>query len=288
MVSKRSRVGMTAGRLEALPAMLGLGVGLLAGCLQVDAFACVEDSQCMLDGNAGRCVLAEQTCVYPNNTCTTQWSTAAGDCVLSPGVIGTSGDSSAVEPSEGTDEPDPDSGGSLPVDGSSTGPDDGATTSAAETTTGVPGGCPGPTDDITALGVVSATSVFSDDYFPPLSVDGNFASSWFSSGPEDGNEPTFYQWSDLESHCISHITITGNGLHSNPSFRTGFGFEHMIIRLYDGSDAVVFEEMFDLNGTPDPTVTVEPNVEGMRIELELFDHEANNCGGFSELQVVGD
>ena len=72
--------------------------------------------------------------------------------------------------------------------------------------------------------------------------------------------------------------IQGHHLRSN---------QYLVVRVYDENDAVVFQQMAPLGGTPDPPVIVEPGVWGVRVELELSEHESNDCGGFSELQIVG-
>lgn len=267
------------------------------GCLDVPAYQCDSDLNCVADGKSGRCLPLSRTCVYPSASCgDTGWENAAGDCVAGP----TTGDDGAAASSDdgpsatdsGTPSPststDPTTGAdTMAVE--DTGPGEGTTTDEPPpgTTTGRPQGCTGPMDDITAMGVVEADTVFDDNYQPYLSVDGSFASSWFSSGPEGGDTPSLYTWSVLSPVCIAQINITGNGLHSNPSFREGFGFGSVVIRVFDEADDVVFQQMFGLAGTPDPPVVAFPNVEGVRVELELANHENSSCGGFSELELVG-
>lgn len=268
---------------------LGSVLGFADGCLRIDPFECQRDAQCVHEGLAGTCLLTQGTCVYPDVGCPTQYSTAEGRCVPGPptddGAM-TSGPDTASDTDDGpgltsgngsaTGEG---SDGLPPVDTGDEGPPPG--------TTGSSSGCTGPMDDITAQGVVAANSVFSDDFQPFLGVDSNYGSSWFSSGPEPGGLPTLYTWTVLSPRCIEEIHVTGNGLHQNPDFREDFGFEHMIVRVYDESDAIVFQQMFALPGTPDPPVMASPGVEGVKVELELYDHESNNCGGFSELEIVG-
>ncbi len=59
----------------------------------------------------------------------------------------------------------------------------------------------------------------------------------------------------------------------------------MIVQVYNAADELVYEETVNLDGSPDPDVHVEPNVVGQWIWLVFTRHEANDCGGFAELQV---
>ncbi len=268
-------------------ALVGIGAGMVAGCLTVDAFNCETDLNCVFQGVSGRCVFPDQVCAYPDPTCPgSPWSTADGRCVVVPDAPPDATDGSETGP-RATSEPGT-SGGPMPLDdSSSSGPPDPTTGDPPGTTTDEPMGCVGPMDDITGLGVAEASSVFDDNFQAYLSVDGNFATSWFSSGPEPGNLPTIYTWSVLDPHCIAQVTITGNGLHSNQNFQEQFGFENMVLRVYDQDDTLMFQQMYGMGGTPDPPVLAFPGVWGTRVELELFDHESDNCGGFSELEIVG-
>lgn len=238
---------------------LSLGVGA-GGCIRFEPFRCRGDLDCVVDGQAGRCRLAEQTCIYPDPTCKTQWSTADGACKP---PIAQDGGTTGSEAS--------DSGGS-----------------SGGSTTAVPGDCMGgAAGDITALGTVWASSVFGDQYPAPLSVDGDYGTSWLSAGVDLEGNPSFYRWTADEPRCIARIAVIGNGLHDNPEFREDYGYQSMIMRIYDADDAVVFQRMFILAGTPDPDAIAEPGVEGVRVELELVDHESFFCGGFSELEIEG-
>ncbi|MEX1368834.1 MAG: hypothetical protein AB1Z98_37245 [Nannocystaceae bacterium] len=271
--------------LRGVVVAAGLSLGMVAGCLRIDAYHCVRNDECVLDGVEGRCLIAEAVCVYedPASCSETRWIRADGSCAPNPG--------GGIDSAEGS------SGATSTADASSTDdgvPPESSTTDPVETsgdpfppTTGQPTGCAGTTEDITGQGVVVANSVFSDDFPAFLGVDGNFATSWFSAGPEPDGLPTVFTWTSLETLCIAQVQVTGNGLHANPSFRTDFGFENMTLRVYDETDAVVFQQMYGLEGTPDPPVVAFPDVEGVRVELELFNHESNNCGGFSELSIVG-
>lgn len=253
---------------------LGLGLGMVtgamgttAGCLRVASFQCQEDGDCELDGTPGQCLPAEQVCIYPDTDCDTEWSTANGECMAPAGAGGSDGEASG---------------------GSDSSPTSGPPSDTEDTAEPVPRDCQaGPYEDISELGVVWASSVFSDNYHAFLSADRDYSTSWFSLGPEDGGLPSIFRWEVLEPHCVAQITIHGNGLHANPGFRTDYGFESVIVRVYDEADEVIFQEMLGMLGTPDPTLMIEPRVTGVKVELELFEHESNNCGGFSELEIMG-
>ncbi len=263
-------------------------MGTAAGCLDVDAFQCQTDLNCVLEGVRGRCVFPEQVCAYPDPACVgSAWSTADGRCVTVPDTPSEATDGEDVgsstdgDPTGGTSGPPP------PVDGSSsTGPAP-TTDTPPGTSSGGPVGCVGPVDDITPEGVVEVSSVFNDNFQGYLAVDDNFTTSWFSDGPGPNDTPAVFTWSVLQPYCISQITMTGNGLHQNQSFQENFGFESVVVRVFDAADTVVFQQMFSLAMTPDPPMIAFPDVEGVRVELELSDHESSNCGGFSELEIVG-
>ncbi len=268
--------------------VIGLCLGVAGGCIQFDPFQCQDDGDCVYDGRPGQCRLAEQTCIYPDESCPTRWSSADGECMSPAGASG----GSDSDPSDGATSVASTSGedsGDPTVDPpatttATTGP---VTTSTTSATTGDPVGCGGgPFNDLTGLGVVEASSIFSDNFHPFLAADGDYGSSWFSAGPESGG-PSIFQWTVLDPHCFASVSITGNGLHDNPNFREDYGFENVVVRVYDESDALVFQQMASLGGTPDPPVLVQPDVWGVRIELELSEHESNDCGGFSELEIAG-
>jgi hypothetical protein len=138
--------------------------------------------------------------------------------------------------------------------------------------------------DITGEGSVGASSTFSG--FPDaLSVDGDRTTSWFSTGPGAGGSPSIYRWTGTRDDLIANVTVLSNAQHSEPSFRTGFGFGSVTVQVLDAADNVVFEETVALDGTPDPDVVVRPGVVGRTVVLSFAGHEDPGCGGFSELQI---
>ncbi len=59
---------MRCGRL----ATIGLGLGLVAGCPRLPAYACLDDASCDRDGASGRC-LEDGACAYPDGDCESGW-----------------------------------------------------------------------------------------------------------------------------------------------------------------------------------------------------------------------
>jgi hypothetical protein len=139
--------------------------------------------------------------------------------------------------------------------------------------------------DVVSEGTVQSSSTYNGNEFPAgLSVDGDATTSWFSAGPVGGS--TTYTWTGPRDDFIAQLAILSNRLHERTDFRTGFGFGHVRIEVFaGGSGTPVFRQEVDLPGTPDPNVTVEPNVRGNRVVLTFSGHEDPTCGGFSELQV---
>jgi len=172
----------------------------------------------------------------------------------------------------------------LPSSTTTTGP---ATTTTVTTSTNAvrPNGS---VVDVASEGVVRASSIYNGNEFPAaLSVDGDATTSWFSAGPgKDG--ATTYTWTGTRDDFIATLTILNNELHERPDFRTGFGFGHVRIEVFAAgkADALpVFRQDVDLPGTPDPNITVNPNVRGGIVVLTFTGSEDPACGGFSELQV---
>lgn len=143
---------------------------------------------------------------------------------------------------------------------------------------------PEPNAEIAAEGTVEASSIYDATFPASLGVDGDFTTSWFSAGAE-GDGTTTYTWTGLQDDFIASIELVSNGENEVVAFRTGYGFGEVTIQVLDAQGAVVYEESLQLDGTPDPTVTVSPNVVGRSIRMVFTGHEALDCGGFSELKV---
>lgn len=163
-------------------------------------------------------------------------------------------------------------------------------TAAISPTSGPPTGTPTPTSlpetntDITSEGVVEASTVYSAEFPTGLSVDGDRRTSWFSAGPgADGT--TTYQWIGARDDLITSVAILSNREHARPDFRTGFGFGQVRIQVLDAAGAVVFDEVVELPGTPDPDVSVSPGVVGRQVVLIFSGHEDPTCGGIGELEI---
>ena len=263
-------------------------VVLLGSCIEPPVYLCTDNSVCVLNNVQGQCDVSSQTCVYPGPECPSNYRDGHGNCVDGPiGMSSSGGDSASSTSSSSTTTPtdpsDPSGNASTEEGGEETTTSD----SAGETDTG--SSCANSTQNITADGVVGASTVFSG-YPPILSVDGDLSTSWFSTGPEGmgGGMPSVYTWTLTEERCISRISLSGNGLHSNPAFREDFGFDSVTVRVFNDANDVVFEGSEDLPGSPDPDVTMMPmGVTGSRVLLEFYGHESEECGGFSELTVLG-
>jgi hypothetical protein len=136
--------------------------------------------------------------------------------------------------------------------------------------------------DITLQGAVSASSFF--EGFPAeLAADGDFGTSWFSN-EADG---AVYTWTAFEDELIVGIHISNNELNLSEGLRTGFGFESLTVQVLDASNGVVHEDTISLEGTPDPDISLSPNVIGRSIQLRFEGPEAADRGGFSELSIEG-
>jgi len=131
---------------------------------------------------------------------------------------------------------------------------------------------------------VSASSSY-QGFSPGLAVDGDRTTSWFSAGTAVDGQISVYQWSLPQDELISSVTIISNANNSEPSFRTGFGFEAVTMQVLDASGNIVHQESAGLGGTPDPNVTFTPGVVGSTVVLNFSGHESEECGGFGELQV---
>jgi hypothetical protein len=191
----------------------------------------------------------------------------------------------------GDDAPPSDDGGdAADDDGGDGSTDDGG--SQTDGDSGVTDECDSHAFNVASIGWVSASSVFDpwfgSPYSPELSIDDNMGSSWFSAGPEPDGTPTIYEWYVQQDHCLDTIEIVGNGDHDEVDFRQGYGYETMVVEVFDTSGSPVYTESFDLSGTPDPTVSIDlDGTLAHRVVLQLSGHEAADCGGFSELVIVG-
>jgi hypothetical protein len=137
---------------------------------------------------------------------------------------------------------------------------------------------------VTSEGVVEASSIYDANYPTSLALDGDPSTSWFSAGPESDGTSTF-RWTGGQEDLIASIEIVSNEVHQVVDFRTGYGFEAVSIQVLDAEENVVYEEEVGLPGTPDPNITVRPNVTGRSILLTFTGSEALDCGGFAELRV---
>jgi len=279
---------------------MGAALGLVVGsaCLDIPSYVCTGDTQCVAEGVFGACDFQSGVCIYPNQGCPTFYSDVQGNCTgPANGAAGTGADGA-----DGADDGTPDDGGS-PDTGMDDGVDDGVDDGSNDTTTDGPdltddgppdtdtsdtndlpcGGA--PLSNITGEGVVSASSVFDDGFEAAESVDGDLSTSWFSSGPGAG-DPSIFEWSAGQDVCITTIVFTGNGLHTNPSFQDGFGFGLLNAIVFDEFNGIAFEQLIPSPGMPGEMIAVG-GVVGRRVRFELSDHESNECGGFSEMQVLG-
>lgn len=157
-----------------------------------------------------------------------------------------------------------------------------STATLAPTDTATP--TPGQPVEAARLGTVQASTSYQG--FPAsLATDGDLSTSWFSAGSNfDGADSTF-TWTGQQDDYINAVTIRGNASNEVVEYRTGFGFDLVVIQVLDASGAVVFEESAALGGTPDPDVTVFPAVIGRSIVLTFTGHESPDCGGFAELSI---
>jgi hypothetical protein len=144
----------------------------------------------------------------------------------------------------------------------------------------------GQSTDITAEGFVDASSIYSNDYPTNSGVDGDDTTSWFSAGSQVDGDYSFFRWTGAQDDLITSVVVLSNKNHQDPSVRTGYGFTSVTVQVLDSNNTSVFEQNVTLDGTPDPDVFVQPNVVGRTVILFFFGHEAPDCGGFSELQIV--
>ncbi len=141
--------------------------------------------------------------------------------------------------------------------------------------------------DLTAIGAISSNSV--DPNFPArLAVDLDTTTSWFSKGPHTTSTVTEYTWSVDGPVEIEAILVGGNEENATEAFRTGFGFDQVDVDVMFGG-SVVDSVSQSLEGSPDPNVlvTFPPGTFGDSVRLRFTGHESLDCGGVSEVLVLG-
>ena len=138
--------------------------------------------------------------------------------------------------------------------------------------------------EIAAEGTVDVSSIYDSTFPASLAIDGDPTTSWFSAGPdEDGT--TRYVWTGVQEDFIATIDLISNKDNEVAEFRSGYGFESVLIQVYDAQDQLVYEETVSLAGTPDPDIQITPNVVGQWIWIIFSGSEAQDRGGFAELKV---
>ncbi len=160
------------------------------------------------------------------------------------------------------------------------------TPAASDTPTLVPTATliPAPNAEIASEGVTTASSIYDSTYPTYLATDNYVGSAWFSAGPERDGTTTF-TWTGVQDDFIGSIEVISNRSLDVTAFRTGYGFGEVTVQVLDALGNVVYEEVVNLAGTPDPDVEVTPNVVGRSIRLIFTGSEAFDCGGFAELYV---
>ena len=156
-----------------------------------------------------------------------------------------------------------------------------STTTTSTTTTTIPT----QTLDVSAEGAVEASSEYSGKYLAGLANDGDVGTSWFSKGPNVDKAGSVFVWQTPTERLIEEIVVVSNADNDDPAVRNGFGFGQVVVSVLDSSGSTVFEEAVALPGTPDPTISVRPNVLGTTVRLTFTGHEDATCGGFAELIV---
>jgi len=144
----------------------------------------------------------------------------------------------------------------------------------------------GDPTNVTAAGTVFASSVFSGAYAEQLSIDGDLTTSWFSAGSSVDGPASSFTWQATQDEFITDIDVFSNASHQTQAFRTGFGFATVTVQVLGSTGNIDFEQRLELPGTPDPNVSVRPNVFGRTVRLLFEGHEDPTCGGFGELIVT--
>lgn len=261
------------------PTLVAIALAALtsAACSSLEReVVCDSPNQCVRDGVQGSCVMPGH-CAFEDTGCDSnlRWDTTArdsfaGQCVEDEDIgepngcggttvlTGSFGDSCGLCDT-----------GTLSCDGPNAYKCDG------EDSLEIP---------VTTQGSVTASAEFSNDYRAELAVDLDESTSWFSSGPE--GTPTDFTWTATRDECFSHLKIVSNGGHKNASFQEDYGFGEVTVQVLDDSDEVVYSQSMNLDGTPDPTIDLDPNVVGRKVKLLFSGHESDDCGGFGELYVT--
>ena len=130
--------------------------------------------------------------------------------------------------------------------------------------------------EITAEGIVSATSVCFDDHTAEAAVDGKFATSW--KAKETIGAPAEFRWESPHDQEITAVEVFAS--------QDGEGtFEELVVQVHDASGEVLFVETFDISGRPDPDVLSYPQVVGRSLVLTFPEDEGWRCHGFAELRI---
>ena len=144
---------------------------------------------------------------------------------------------------------------------------------------------------ITERGAVSASSTFDDDpaFAPEFAVDDDDQTSWFSAGPgPDGT--SVFTWTGERDFHISFVTIIGNLFHATEAFQEGCYFGRVEVRL-ETLDGEILASQERTRATDQPTSSFGfvafGDVLARRVVLIFSEHEAPNCGGFSEVIIRG-
>jgi hypothetical protein len=179
--------------------------------------------------------------------------------------------------------------GATPTPGGGTSETTAAPTTAPETTVAPPtSGGGGTGADVTSTGTGTASSEYPGGEYPAsLAIDGNPGTSWFSAGSNVDGDTSVYTWTSPSPIPITKVEILSNSHNSDPSVRSGYGFDSVLVEVLNAEGRNIFSGVQFLNGTPDPDISVDigADVVGQTVRLSFSGHEAPDCGGFAELHV---
>jgi len=133
-------------------------------------------------------------------------------------------------------------------------------------------------------GTMQASSIFDATFPASLAFDGNLTTSWFSLGDKEGSTSKL-TWTGARDDVVNTVKIYDNSRHSNPNFRTAFGFGSVKVTLFNAAGAQVFDQTIPLSGRPDGDQTITINQTGRRLELLFSGHDDPTCGGIAELEI---